>query len=205
MFVFGRVATLVLSATLAAGCSSTVSTVTSYDVLFRTGVPSEFSFAAAGGEMPVAVIGNPFGMPQADLDAKVIAAMQGRNYGARVRFVPAEGESRYTGYRVVMLLDALGGARGDTACAFRPIAHASEGGEQPAPTPVPVPPPAPVSTGRTTLMAAFCGGSDARSWAYSTTGPVASPDDPLFRQLVSRTTLAMLPPRDDQYDNQDFD
>ena len=39
--------------------------------------------------------------------------------------------------------------------------------------------------------------SDARSWARSITGPIASPDDPLFAQLVGHVTHLMIPSRDD--------
>lgn len=204
MTIFRKVAGLVLTASSVAGCSSIVSTVTSYDVLFTTGVPSEFGYAATGGEMPVVVVGNPFGQPQADVDAKVIAAMQGQNYGARVRFVPAVGEARNSGYRVVMLLDSIGGARGDTACSLQAVAYTNDSVGQPVSPPAAIPTPAPASIGRTTLLAAFCGNADARSWAYSATGPLASPDDPLFRDLVSQTTFAMLPKRDDDFGSTDF-
>ena len=75
-----------------AGCQSTVTTTTSYDVLFRSGVLSEFGYAASAGEMPVVVIGNPFDAPKPVVDEAVIAAMQGHSRGAAVRFVPAPAE-----------------------------------------------------------------------------------------------------------------
>jgi hypothetical protein len=200
MSVLDKLAAVLVGAACVVGCSSTVTTVTSYDVLFTSGVPSEFSYAASGGEMPVVVIGNPFGRPQEDVEAALISAMQGQNYGARVTFVPAEGEARYTGYRVVMLLNS-GGVRGDAACRLRPGPSGEEIGEEPAMATQPA-----TSTGRTTLLGAFCGNANARSWAYSTTGPLSSPKDSQFRELVSRATFAMLPPRDDDFgDSGDYD
>lgn len=199
--MFGRLAAALLSAASLTGCGSMVTTVTSYDVLFPAGVPSEFSYAAAGGMMPVVVVGNPFALPQADVDAAVIAAMQGQTFGAQVRFVPAEGESRTTGYAVVMLLDSIGGVRGNTACAWRGrLAYPATDA-----TPDSTPTQAPIDTEPTTLLAAFCGNADARSWAFSTTGAVKSPYSEHFRELVARTTMSMLPPRDDDQNTADFD
>jgi hypothetical protein len=168
---------------LLAGCQSLVTTTTSYDVWFRSGVLSEFGYAATAGEMPVVVVGNPFDVPKPAVDEAVIAAMQGHNRGSAVRFVhaPADIAQSGAGYAVVMLLNAGPGIGADFACARR--ASVSP----------------PVAGGGTTLLAVFCGNADARSWAYSGTGPVASPDDPLFRDLVARTTFQMIPPRDDDF------
>jgi hypothetical protein len=165
------------------GCQSLVTTTTSYDVWFRSGVPSEFGYAATGGEMPVVVVGNPFDVPQPVADEAVIAAMQGHNRGSAVRFVQASADIAQSGagYAVVMLLNAGPGVGADFACARR-------GSISPT-----------VGSGGTTLLAVFCGNADARSWAYSATGPVASPDDPLFRDLVAQATFQMIPPRDDDW------
>jgi hypothetical protein len=176
-------------ATLAlAGCQSLVTTTTSYDVLFRSGVLSEFGYAANAGEMPVVVIGNPFDASKPAVDEAVIAAMQGHNRGSAVRFMPAPAEIARsgTGYAVVLLLNAGPGVGADAACARR-------GTMSP-----------PIAGGGTTLLAVFCGNADARSWAYSATGPVASPDDPLFRALVAQATFQMIPPRDDDWGGRDF-
>ena len=211
MPILGRFATALTAIIALSGCASMVTTVTSYDVQFPTGVPSEFNYAAVGGEMPVVVVGNPFSAPQSDVDAAVISAMQGKTFTAKVRFVPAEGDARTSGYAVVMLLDATGGAGGNTACAWRSRLASRTGTAMPsgAPQPAADPRPAPGSgpmTGPMTLLAAFCGNADARSWAYSTTGPVDSPYSAHFRELVALTTMSMLPPRDDDYNNSnDFD
>jgi hypothetical protein len=85
-----------------------------------------------------------------------------------------------------MLLDAAPGTGADFACAQRASV------------------PSAVAGGATTLLAVFCGNADARSWAYSGTGTVASPDDPLFRELVALTTFQMIPPRDDDWGGRDF-
>jgi hypothetical protein len=173
---------------LLAGCQSAVTTTTSYDVLFRSGVRSEFGYAAGGGEMPVVVVGNPFDNPQPAVDEAVITAMQGHNRGPPVRFVhaPADIAQSGSGYAVVMLLNAGPGIGADFACARR-------GSLTP-----------PVTSDGTTLLAVFCGSADARSWAYSGTGPVASPDDPLFLKLVRQATFLLIPPRDDDWSDSAF-
>jgi hypothetical protein len=173
---------------LLAGCQSVITTTTSYDVLFRSGVLSEFGYAASAGEMPVVVVGNPFDIPKPTVDAAVIAAMQGRNRGSAVRFVeaPAEIAQSGSGYAVLMLLNSGPGIGADFACARRASL---------AP---------PVTQGRTTLLAVFCGAADARSWAYSSMRTVASPSDPLFLQLVRQATFLMIPPRDDDWPDSTF-
>ena len=170
------------------GCQSTVTTTTSYDVLFRAGVLSEFGYAASAGEMPVVVVGNPFDTPKPAVDAAVIAAMQGRNRGSAVRFVeaPAEIAQFGSGYAVIMVLNGGTGFSADVVCGRR-------GSLAPSAT-----------AGRTAVLAVFCGAADARSWAFSSTGQVASPSDPMFVQLVRQATFLMIPPRDDDWPDSAF-
>lgn len=179
--VYGRMSLVFV--VLLAGCASQVTTQTSHDVYFRAGVPSEFGYAGGeAGVMPVILIGNPFALPKAAVDQSVVAAMQGRVNGPAVRFVAVPALSLPSGYAVVVLLNAAPGTSANLLCARRGL-------QDP-------PPPRP---GRTTVLMAFCGNADARSWAFSTTGPAASPEDPLFQELIARTTFALLPPRDDDW------
>jgi hypothetical protein len=173
---------IILTALLA-GCASQVTTQTSYDVYFRAGVRSEFGYAGGeAGVMPVIITGNPFPLlPKAAVDQSIAAAMQGSVNGPPVRFVAVPTSAMPQGYAVVVLLNAAPGTSANLLCAQR-------GSLEPPPR-----------SARTTLLMAFCGNADARSWAYSTTGPVASPDDPLFQELIVRTTFALLPRRDDDW------
>jgi hypothetical protein len=171
-----------------AGCQSVVISATSYDVLFRAGVPSEFGYAASGGEMPVFVVGNPFPMEQARVAQAVVDAMQGKNSGPNVRFVNGPAQGARPGYGVVMVLGAAPGTPAEAACSpERRLLMA------------PVP-----AADQLTLLAVFCGGNDARSWAWSRAPRFAPPGDPLFAQLVAQTTYLMLPPRDDDWGDSDF-
>ena len=176
------------AALVMAGCQSMVTTTTSYDVLFRSGVLSEFGYASTAGEMPVVVVGNPFDSPKPAVDAAVVAAMQGRNRGSAVRFdaAPAEIAQFGSGYAVVMVLNGGTAIGSDVVCARR-------GSLAP-----------PATAGRTTVLAVFCGNADARSWAFSSTGSVASPKDPLFLQLVGTATFLMIPPRDEDWPDSAF-
>src|SRR5512134_2674152 len=116
-----RLSVLAAAVFLLAGCQSAITTTTSYDVLFRSGVLSEFGYAATAGEMPVVVVGNGFDAPKPAVDEAVIAAMQGHNRGAAARFVqaPAEIARSGTGYAVVLLLNAGPGVGADFLCARR--------------------------------------------------------------------------------------
>ena len=176
------------AALVIAGCQSAVTTMTSYDVLFRSGVLSEFGYAGSNGEMPVVVVGNPFDTPKPAVDGAVIAAMQGRNRGSAVRFVEAPEEIAHSGagYAVVMVLNGGTGIGADVVCARRGSLAT------------------PPTVGRTTVLAVFCGNADARSWAFSSIGPVASPSDPMFVQLVRQATFLMIPPRDDDWPDNAF-
>lgn len=176
----GWVAGLALASALLAGCSAVV-TQTSYDTLFRAGVRSEFAFGASGGVMPVIVVGNPFPpLPQAEVAQAVVDAMQGNVPGTGVSFALASVQEVPAGYAVVVLLNASPGTSANLLCGRRADF------------------PTPGSWRGASVLIAFCGNADARSWAFSSSGEVESPDDPLFRRLIARTTLAMLPPRDDQ-------
>ncbi len=178
--VYGRVSLFFV--VLLAGCASQVTTQTSYDVYLRAGVPSEFGYASGEtGVMPVLIAGNPFPLPKPAVDQSVVAAMQGKVNGPPVRFVAVPASSLPAGYAVVVLLNAAPGTSANLLCAQRGLLE---------------PPP---RSGATTLLMAFCGNANARSWAYSTTGPTASPEDPLFQELIARTTFALLPPRDDDW------
>ena len=175
----GWAGALVLSTALLAGCTAVV-TQTSHDVLFRAGVRSEFGFAAGPGRvMPVIVVGNPFPLPAADVAQQVVGAMQGNVPGTGVRFALASAQELPAGYAVVVLLDSSPGTSANVLCGRR-------GGLE-----------TPGSWRGASVLMAFCGNADARSWAFSSSGAVDSPDDPLFRQLIARTTFALLPARDD--------
>ena len=177
-----RAAVTMIFAALLAGCATQVTTQTSYDVYFRAGVPSEFGYASGeAGLMPVLIVGNPFPLPKPAVDQSIVAAMQGKVNGPPVRFVAVPASSLPAGYAVVVLLNAAPGTSANLLCAQRGLLE---------------PPP---RSGATTLLMAFCGNANARSWAYSTTGPTASPEDPLFQELIARTTFALLPPRDDDW------
>jgi hypothetical protein len=138
--------------------------------------------------MPVVVVGNPFDLPKPAVDEAAITAMQGHSRGSAVRFIraPAEIAHTGTGYAVVLLLNAGPDVGADFLCARR-------GAMSP-----------PMVGGGTTLLAVFCGNADARSWAYSATGPVASHDDAQFHALVAQTTFLMIPPRDDDWSESAF-
>lgn len=167
-------------ALLLSACGSMVTTTTSYDVLFRSGVVSEFGYAASGGEMPVIVVGNPFPVDKQIVDQAVVDAMQGNVFATRTRFVNAsEAAGARPGYAVVMVLGARYGTSANGACASRQAGPVAPAGDA------------------ASVLAIFCGGGDARSWAYSRTSPASSPEDPGFRALIAQATRAMLPPRDD--------
>ena len=173
---------LAFAAALAlSGCSSVVTTTTSYDVYFRSGVLSEFGYAASrtGGVMPVAVVGNPFDLPKAGGRSGGGGGDAGQERRRAGALRPLAGRCR-----AQRLRGDHGVRRRSRSCR----ALCVERDAFPAP---------PASSG--TLLAVFCGGTDARSWAFSSIGPVASPDDPLFRKMVGQTTFLMIPNRDDDY------
>jgi len=139
--------------------------------------PGEFASVAAGRDMRVVIVGNPFGGDTAAFETAVTGAMQGRHWGQRTNFTTSPGASAHARYRVVLLFDPPRALNGSKLCREAPSALQSETkGEE------------------TVLFAAFCRGKRSRTQIKGQISRVAGPNDPAFRELVGQVTNGLFPP-----------
>ena len=139
----------------------------SYDVQLLSG--------AASGGLKTEVHGNPFGVPQGELELAVVRAMKGANFGPALNFVPPDQAGESSPYKVVVLFDPAPGARPDRLC------REAQQDRQSAP-------------GETKVMTAFCSGDERISSTVGQIAQINSPSDPAFRTLMQRVTLPLFPP-----------
>jgi hypothetical protein len=153
------------------GCGGATVYTTYYDSLYS---PDEVTLAAANNPALAVIRANPFA---ADRDnAAVLAAMQGVNFGPRLRFTQTpRADDRY-GYKVI--LDFGAPSPGAIACRLGPS------------------PAVPRPTDQLDVYAAFCVGDRLLSEASGSVGGVSGPDDPRLRRLIADLLVALTPPYD---------
>lgn len=169
------------------GCREVIQSQTSHDTVIRSGVLSEFGYAARGNRMPIVVLGNPYPeMSQRAFERSVIDAMQGNLFLYEVNLVPAADNISRSGYRIVAFL-ADSPVPPEHACSLGPDVDVAAGSTE---------------TMNLWLLTAFCGGeTEPLSWALASSTRPSSPEDPLFRALVTQATFDLLPPRDESFEN----
>jgi hypothetical protein len=153
------------------GCeNASVISSTYYDVSY---VPTEFRGA---GTLPVVVRGDPFALPQAELDETVADAMQGSTFGTTTRFVAAPAGVPAV-YRVVMLFNPNPTTYGGGLCT-RPEPPGAVFGAPPM--------------ARVRISTALCRGDEAVAYAD---GTIAASDarSAEFRHGVAQFAMALFP------------
>ena len=146
----------------------------SYDVQLLSGV--------GHGGLRTEVVGNPFGVPQNELERAVTGAMKGANFGPPLNFVPPDQAAEGSPYKVVVLFSPAPNAKPEQLCR--------DGQQDQLQQP-----------GRTRVMTAFCSSGDRVSSTVGQVAQIDSPADPAFRTLMQRVTLPLFPPG--QLDNGD--
>jgi hypothetical protein len=165
-----RSAALSAVALLLAGCGAP----TVYYRGVTTYAPGEY-----GGNVYLDVRGNPYKVPQEQLNTAVADAMSGGVWGTPVRFSPARDAASTSPYKVVMAFDPPWYASNERLC-------------QQAQTVQPVAPEA----GATKVSAVLCRSDAPISYVYAgfaSNGPA----DPSFRSAIQQIELALLPSRNE--------
>ncbi|MDP6883908.1 MAG: hypothetical protein QF830_07220 [Rhodospirillales bacterium] len=151
------------------------SVVTSQGRAHRPGMPETFDFAAARGEMPTVIIGDPFPGAKAEVTRAVSAALERHYHGAPTRFVARIAADPGTRHRLIVMFDPpktlpVAALCGDTKALA-----------------------APATAGASRVLAVFC----ERDLVYSEAtarGPApASPDDPALGAMIGAALTALLP------------
>lgn len=139
--------------------------------------PGEFAYAAAGRDLHVVIVGNPFGGDQAAFGTAVTDAMQGRNWGQATNFTTTpDAEARLT-YRVVLVFNPPDGMNAARQCREEALAVQT------------IP-----SGDRIELSGAFCRGGNPMTRIRGRVSAAAGPRDVAFRELVGQVTSGLFPP-----------
>ena len=175
----------ILGVALAAltACSSDP-TVVSPTNFYAAYTPTVLNYAATRGGMLTEITGNPFDVPQEDLDRAITEAMRGAHFGPTIDFITVPPEDYKVPYRVVMVFDAAQGHTEAKLCR-------SEHGITP-------------QTGdRVRVHAALCAKESPLTAVSGSIAEADGPDDPRFRRLIRQITTNLFPP--DNPDRRDSD
>ena len=175
MSIISRFAALSVAGVMLAACSAdTVKVqptyVGSYD-------PGMLQYAVSKGAILTEVVGNPFDVPQEEVDAAVIRSMTGATFGRMARFTTKVSPDNNSPYRVVVLLDPAPRAQANRLCSNpnQPTA---------------------ASTDRIRAMAAFCSSDREITSISGSTAKAQETGDPAFSELIQRMTMDLFPIQD---------
>ncbi len=164
-------------AALAALTACTGVTVSRVDYAFQYD-PSEASTAGGGDrQMQLVVLGNPFDIPQAQLEKAVIDAMQASSFGVPINFaVKPENPDSSRPYRVVLAFNP------DTIRDPAKLCTMGDGLKTTA-----------SAGGRLTLMGAFCSTDIYLSHGIARAGDLAVPGSETFNDMVFQLKTSLFP------------
>jgi hypothetical protein len=164
---------------IVAGAGSACSTdrvVLSPTSFYITYTPFVVNSASTTGGILVEIVGNPFDVPQADLERAVTTAMTGSHFGPPVDFVTTKPEGFRSPYRIVLVFDATRGYTEAKLCKDGKSIEPGTGGDY------------------VKVNAALCAADQPLTGVNGRVGGLTGPDDPKFRRLMSQITTNLLPP-----------
>ncbi len=162
-----------LTACTAGGIVVQPANIGSYD-------PEMLGYAASRGALLTQVVGNPFDLPQREVDAAVVDSMAGVQVGPRVRFSTTVSAAQVSPYRVVVLLDPAPGAQVARLCGASAQPSAQPSG---------------AVSDKLRAMAAFCSGDTVVTSTAGLVFGVHGPKDPAFRGLMRGMIRELFPRR----------
>lgn len=167
-----KVAGVSLAAALLVACSN-VATIP-HNYVSEGYKPNYLNYTAGRGGMFTEVVGNPFDIPQDQLDSAVTTSLEDHHFGPELPFFTQPPEGFSSPYKVVVLFNAAPGASPSRLC---------ENPDQPRST----------ETGDLRVLAAFCLDgyriSSSGGWISGASGP----DDPRFETLMRQISLLLFP------------
>lgn len=182
----GRLAALVAAGVLA-GCSSGVTTVG--PSVSERYTPRALTEANSEGDLYTVIIGNPFDVPQATLNARVTSVLAESHFGPDVVFETREPDEP-RGYRLVVLFNAARAVNRHGLCTRDADAEIEtrKGG--------------PVD-----VIAVFCLNKRYLTAVNGHARGVRGIEDHRFRELMAQVGLSLFPPQDprDANDPDGFD
>ncbi len=146
--------------------------------IHRPAVKSTFTYAAADHDFTTVVYGNPFELPDEDVETAITDAMRGHHRGPPTNFTTRPSDNARDGYRMVMMFDPPLTMISHKACGDVSMIR-------PEPR-----------TGRIRLLIAFCAGDDIHSEVMASMPATPSPRDPGFANMIARAMWLLIPPKD---------
>ena len=171
-------------ALLSATACSSDPTVLSPTNFYAAYTPTVLNYASTRGGMLTEITGNPFDVPQEDLDRAITQAMRGAHFGPTVDFITTPPEDYTVPYRVVMVFDAAQGHTEAKLCRSEPGIKPQTGD-------------------RVRVHAALCAKESPLTGVSGSIVEADGPDDPRFRRLIRQITTNLFPP--DNPDRRDSD
>lgn len=151
--------------------------------------PEMLGYAASRGALLTQVAGNPFGLPQQEVDAAVVDSMAGSRVGARVKFSTRVSEKQASPYRVVILLNPAPGTQAARLCGDFTQLIAQPTARSPG-----------VASDKLRAMAAFCSNDVVVTSVAGSVAGAPGPKDPAFRGLIRGMVGELFPRRDPDLD-----
>ena len=152
-----------------AGCNRSVGDV------YQSGVPEAVGYIAGQGDMPVAITGSFYDMPQAEFDALITDMMYGKNGGPLLKFTTTPKPGSTENYTVRLLFGAPDNISHLAMCDVERM-------------------PPPVELAETmTVTAAFCYKDRVESGSTGVFHPGKTVDHWALNQLIYRMMMTMFP------------
>ena len=139
---------------------------------------NDFAYAAAGRDLRVVVVGNPFGGDRAEFDNAVTGYMQGNHWGQATNFTTTPGETARESYYVVMLFNPPKSFPGAKLCREKPADLPTEARDS-----------------GVMLFGAFCLSNKSLTEIKGYIETAGGPADPNFGDLVASVTQGLFPPK----------
>ncbi len=154
-------------------CSDLV--ISNPGITSETYTPQLLGYAANAGGMFVDVTGTPFPDAQAETNRVIEDALGRAHFGPTLPFFTEKPADYRSPYRVAMVFSPAPNANADRLCRGDTVPVAEDPGD-------------------TTVLAAFCNGTErltsTRSWITAPAGP----NDPAFDNLIRQTGIQLFPP-----------
>lgn len=165
---------LVFALFIAAACSANT-VVLSPTSFYGAYTPTVLNYASTRGGILTEITGNPFDVPQEDLEQAITQSMRGSHFGPTVAFITTPPEEFTSPYRVVMVFDAAQHHTESKLCRFN---HGIE----------------PQTGDRVRVHAALCANESPLTAVSGSVAEAGGPDDPSFQHLIRQITTNLFPP-----------
>lgn len=157
-----------------AACS-TNTTVLSPTNFYAAYTPTVLNYVSTRGGMLTEVSGNPFDVPQEELEQAITQSMRGSHFGPTVDFITKPPDDYTSPYRVVMVFDAAPHHTEAKLCRFN---HGI----------------GPQTGDRVRVHAALCAKESPLTSVSGSIPEASGPVDPRFQHLIRQITTNLFPP-----------